>query len=98
MCAVSGVRSIMPPQMMESLISSSPLQGVRVVSLCINTPGPVAASRLQRLGATVIKIEPPSGDPLKNFAPGWYESLATGQTVITLDLKDPKGRGELDQF
>jgi alpha-methylacyl-CoA racemase len=84
--------------MKESPASSSPLQGVRVVSLCINTPGPVAASRMQRLGATVTKVEPPSGDPLKNFAPAWYESLANGQTVITLDLKDHAGRAELDQL
>lgn len=84
--------------MKESSTSSPPLQGVRVISLCINTPGPVAASRLQRLGATVTKVEPPSGDPLKNFAPAWYERLAKGQSVITLDLKDPAGRAELDQL
>ena len=83
--------------MKESSTILSPLQGVRVVSLCINTAGPVAASRLQRLGATVAKVEPPSGDPLR-LSPAWYESLARGQTVIKLDLKDAAGRAELDQL
>jgi alpha-methylacyl-CoA racemase len=75
-----------------------PLPGIRVVSLCINTPGPVAASRLVRLGASVTKVEPPSGDPLKLFATDWYQSLAKGQTVITLDLKDSSQRAQLDEL
>jgi alpha-methylacyl-CoA racemase len=82
---------------METPTNSLPLNGVRVVSLCINTPGPVAASRLQHMGANVTKVEPPSGDPLKAFAPEWYESLAKDQTVITLDLKDSAGRADLDE-
>jgi alpha-methylacyl-CoA racemase len=83
---------------METPTSPLPLQGLRIVSLCINTPGPVAASRLQRLGASVIKIEPPSGDPLKAFAPDWYQSLAKDQAVHTLDLKAPAARAELDKL
>lgn len=82
---------------MESPANSLPLDGIRIVSLCINTPGPVAASRLQHLGAGLIKVEPPAGDPLKIFAPEWYQSLAKGQTVITLDLKDSAARAELEQ-
>lgn len=74
------------------------LRGINVVSLSINTPGPVAASRLARLGATVTKIEPPTGDPLKTFARGWYDSLSRGQRIITLDLKDATGRAELDSL
>ena len=74
------------------------LRGITVVSLSINTPGPVAASRLARLGASVTKIEPPTGDPLKLFAREWYESLCKRQTVITLDLKDRGGRAELDRL
>lgn len=75
-----------------------PLEGIKVVSLGINTPGPVAASRLAGLGAQVTKVEPPAGDPLKTFAPAWYEQLRGGQNVITLDLKDPSGRARLDNL
>lgn len=78
--------------------NSELLHGVSIVSLSINTPGPVAASRLARLGASVTKIEPPAGDPLKMFARGWYDSLSSGQTVVTLDLKSPDGRRQLDSL
>ena len=88
----------MPTQKADTTTSSLPLDGLRVISLCINTPGPVAASRLQRLGVSVTKVEPPAGDPLKVFAPTWYESLARGQSVITLDLKDPAQRTQLDDL
>ncbi len=37
------------------------LDDVRVVSLAINLPGPLAAARLAEFGASVTKIEPPSG-------------------------------------
>ncbi|HEY6307313.1 MAG TPA: CoA transferase [Candidatus Angelobacter sp.] len=74
------------------------LQGVKIVSLSINAPGPVAAARLARLGAEVTKIEPPTGDPLKVAARPWYDSLCLGQTVVTLDLKDSIQRQRLDDL
>jgi crotonobetainyl-CoA:carnitine CoA-transferase CaiB-like acyl-CoA transferase len=80
------------------MTESELLRGINVVSLSINTPGPVAASRLARLGASVTKIEPPTGDPLKLFARDWYESLCRRQAMVTLDLKDPNGRAELDRL
>jgi crotonobetainyl-CoA:carnitine CoA-transferase CaiB-like acyl-CoA transferase len=75
---------------------SSLLEGVNVVSLALNAPGPVAAARLTKLGAEVTKIEPPAGDAISRAAPAWYESLCQGQTVLRLDLKDPTGRKKLD--
>jgi crotonobetainyl-CoA:carnitine CoA-transferase CaiB-like acyl-CoA transferase len=65
---------------------------VHVVSLAINLPGPLAVARLRALGATVTKIEPPTGDPLQAVVPAWYAELAEGQQVMTLDLKDPGDR------
>src|SRR6476661_2061879 len=73
------------------------LQGIKVVTLAVNLPGPVAASRLCELGAGVLKVEPPSGDPLARMCPSWYGSLAAGQTVISLDLKDEHDRAELER-
>lgn len=73
------------------------LTGVRVVSLAINLPGPLAAARLASLGARVTKVEPPAGDPMTMVAPSWYEELAGGQEVVTIDLKDPAGRAEVEQ-
>ena len=74
------------------------LHGIRIVSLALNAPGPVAAARLTQLGAEVTKIEPPSGDATSKAAPKWYESLCQGQTVLRLDLKDPTGRAQLDSM
>lgn len=83
---------------MNSPSSPSLLQGVKVVSLSINTPGPVAAARLAGMGAAVTKVEPPAGDPLKTAARTWYDSLCRGQTVITLDLKESGQRRQLDDL
>jgi alpha-methylacyl-CoA racemase len=74
------------------------LQGIKIVSLALNAPGPVAAARLTQLGAEVTKVEPPSGDATCNVAPKWYQSLCQGQTVLRLDLKDPDGRAQLDRM
>ncbi|HLW51592.1 MAG TPA: CoA transferase [Candidatus Angelobacter sp.] len=74
------------------------LQGIKVVSLCINTPGPLAAAELASMGAAITKVEPPAGDPLKTAARSWYDALARGQTVISLDLKDSVQRGRLDDL
>jgi crotonobetainyl-CoA:carnitine CoA-transferase CaiB-like acyl-CoA transferase len=94
-------------RMLESTqMSDNPLQtshhallrGLKIVSLCINTPGPVAAARLAALGALVTKVEPPAGDLLKAAAPKWYALLTRQQRVVTLDAKDPAQRAQLDDL
>ncbi|MEY8567046.1 CoA transferase [Corynebacteriaceae bacterium 7-707] len=72
-----------------------PLTGVTVVSLAVNLPGPAAARRLRLLGASVTKVEPPSGDPLALAAPDYYEHFTHGQRRVTLDLKTGEGQREL---
>jgi crotonobetainyl-CoA:carnitine CoA-transferase CaiB-like acyl-CoA transferase len=74
---------------------SSLLQGVKIISLALNVPGPVAAARLTKLGADVTKIEPPTGDATQSVAPELYSSLCQGQTVMRLDLKSEDGREKL---
>lgn len=74
-----------------------PLEGIRVVSLAINAPGPVAAARLRDFGASVLKIEPPSGDPMHHLGAGWYEELTGGMDILTLDLKDTAGLNALHE-
>ena len=74
---------------------SGPLAGVRVVTIAVNVPGPVAAARLAALGAHVTKVEPPGGDPLAAFVGAGYDELRVGQEVVTLDLKATDGRAAL---
>jgi crotonobetainyl-CoA:carnitine CoA-transferase CaiB-like acyl-CoA transferase len=75
-----------------------PLEGVQVVTLAVNLPGPAAAARLHDWGAAVVKVEPPAGDPLAQARPEWYEVLCRGQTVLRLDLKQAEGRRQLDPW
>jgi alpha-methylacyl-CoA racemase len=83
---------------MSSAAVPNLLTGIKVVSLSINAPGPVAAARLASMGATVTKVEPPAGDPLKIAARQWYDRLCRGQTVVTLDLKNSSQRRQLDDL
>jgi crotonobetainyl-CoA:carnitine CoA-transferase CaiB-like acyl-CoA transferase len=72
------------------------LDGIRVVSLATNLPGPLAVARLRAMGASVRKIEPPGGDLLERARPGWYRQLHEGIEVQRLDLKDPAVRAGVD--
>lgn len=76
-----------------------PLPDIRVVSIAINLPGPACARRLAEFGASVIKVEPPAergGDPMRHYAPSYYEELHQGIEVRALDLKASHGRQSLD--
>ena len=68
-------------------MSAAPLAGVRVVTIALNLPGPAAAARLQELGADVVTVLPPSGDPVATLVPALYEELHRGQSVRTVDMK-----------
>jgi crotonobetainyl-CoA:carnitine CoA-transferase CaiB-like acyl-CoA transferase len=68
-----------------------PLNGIRVVTIALNAPGPVAVSQLRAAGASVIKVEPSTGDPLQRYVPGWYRELHAGITVERIDLKSAEG-------
>jgi crotonobetainyl-CoA:carnitine CoA-transferase CaiB-like acyl-CoA transferase len=80
------------------MTTGGPLHGVRVVSTAVNVPGPAAAARLAALGAEVVKVEPPAGDPLEAASARWYAELSAGQQVVRLDLKDPAGLGRLEDL
>lgn len=74
------------------------LLGMRVVNLAVNLPGPAAARQLGQLGAAVVKVEPPSGDPMEGYHAAWYRDMALGHTVVRLDLKDQEDSARLDGF
>lgn len=64
-----------------------PLEGILVVDLTRYLPGPFASRELLRLGARVVRIEPPGGDPMRMTAPTWHEALNAGKESIRYDLK-----------
>lgn len=69
-----------------------------MVTLATNLPGPVAVARLRQLGAGVVKVEPPEGDPLARSCFAWYRVLAAGQQVVRLNLKQADGRARLEEI
>ncbi|MFL2764203.1 MAG: CaiB/BaiF CoA transferase family protein [Dehalococcoidia bacterium] len=70
---------------------SSLLSGVTVLDLTINVPGPFCSMNLSDLGARVIKIEPPGGDPLRSEKEMW-DNLNRGKESIVLNLKSTKDK------
>jgi crotonobetainyl-CoA:carnitine CoA-transferase CaiB-like acyl-CoA transferase len=60
------------------------LDGVTVVDFTRQLPGPYASRELLRLGARVVKIEPPDGDPTP---PNWYRALNEGKEVLAWDAR-----------
>jgi alpha-methylacyl-CoA racemase len=71
------------------------LDGVRVVSMALNAPGPLAVARLAAEGARVTKVEPPSGDPLQAFCRSFYDELHQRVRVERIDLKSADGIARL---
>lgn len=70
-----------------------PLEGALVVDLTRYLPGPFASRELLQLGARVVRIEPPGGDPMRETAPAWHEALNEGKESVTCDLKAEPDRG-----
>jgi formyl-CoA transferase len=75
-----------------------PLAGLRVLELGHFVAAPFATRLLGDLGAEIIKVEPPQGDPVRQWgsrhqghAP-WWSVHARNKRCITLDLKRPEAR------
>src|SRR5580658_10523489 len=67
------------------------LSGLRVLDLSIWRPGPYATSLLVPLGADVLKVEPPGGDPMRHYT-GLFGTVNAGKRSVVLDLKDAVDR------
>jgi crotonobetainyl-CoA:carnitine CoA-transferase CaiB-like acyl-CoA transferase len=65
----------------------NPLAGTAVADLTRYLPGPYASRELLRLGARVVKVEPPEGDPARHASPGPYEALNEGKEIVTWDAR-----------
>ena len=77
------------------MYSNAFLDGIRVVTIAQNVPGPLAAARIRKAGAEVIKIEPPAGDPFLALSPAWHAEMHEGISIERLDLKAEEGRARL---
>lgn len=75
-----------------------PLDGLVVVESCRRVQGPLAGHLLRLLGATVVRVEPPGGDPLRWVAPlsgdcsARFLALNRGKQVVEADITTAAGR------
>jgi len=79
------------------IIDMKPLKGVKVITTATHLPGPMAAQSLRQWGATVLKVEPLSGDFLFHYYPDWYKELHKGIKILRLDLKSENDQRKLYQ-
>ena len=76
---------------------TGPLSDIRVLEFSQIVAGPVAGLNLSDLGADVIKVEPPTGDPhrfVTTTVPGeskMYQGNNRGKRGIVIDLQDSRG-------
>jgi alpha-methylacyl-CoA racemase len=63
-----------------------PLDGILVVDFTRYLPGAYAARELLRLGARVVRVEPPAGDPMRSTATAWDAALRAGMESVACEL------------
>jgi alpha-methylacyl-CoA racemase len=78
----------------NGIVDGAPLDGITVVDLTRYLPGPYCTRMLADLGAAVVKVEPPEGDPVRTVA--WYSLLNDHKRIVVMDLRDEHARRELD--
>lgn len=72
------------------------MDGFRVLDLSLFLPGPMLSQTLADHGADVIKVEPPTGEPVRNvgYVEGgvttWFRNTHRGKRSVVLDLKSPE--------
>ncbi len=86
----------------------SSLSGLRVVELGVWVAAPAAGALLADWGADVVKVEPPTGDPMrsafgslgigKDFPNPAFGQDNRGKRSVVLDLRDPAARDRLEEL
>ncbi|MFE3883688.1 CoA transferase [Streptomyces lydicus] len=83
---------------------SLPLSGLTVLEAGRRVQAPLAAHLLGLLGADVVRIEPPGGDPLRGMPPcaegvsARWLALNRGKRAVEIDIKSAAGQGALREL
>ena len=83
---------------------NKPLAGIRVLTLEQFGAGPYGTMFMAELGAEVIKVESPDGDPSRQVGPyrlgkddsEYFQAWNLGKKSVTLDLKSKEGRAQFE--
>jgi len=84
--------------MTDNALKNGPLSGIKVLELGQLIAGPFAGKTLADFGAEVIKVEPPEGDPLRQWrllhegTSVWWQVQSRNKQSITLDLRQEADR------
>src|SRR5690349_25175413 len=80
----------------------SPLSGIRIVEQGTFITGPCAGMMLADLGADVVKVESPTGDPYRSYQGGQFsphfQAYNRNKRSIALDLNVPADRQVFDEL
>jgi crotonobetainyl-CoA:carnitine CoA-transferase CaiB-like acyl-CoA transferase len=83
-------------------VSFEPLSGVRVVDVTTSLAGPYCTEILAALGADVIKVEPPGGDPARDWGPPFaggtgalFQNANASKRSLAVSLGSDEGRDVL---
>lgn len=84
--------------------SSKPLAGIRVLTLEQFGAGPYGTMFMAELGAEVIKVEAPDGDPSRQVGPyrlgkddsEYFQAWNLGKKSVTIDMKSAAGRAQFE--
>jgi crotonobetainyl-CoA:carnitine CoA-transferase CaiB-like acyl-CoA transferase len=96
---VAGTRSVLHPiswslaagrRVNAGSNAGAPLAGIRVLDFGAFVAGPMVSTGLADLGADVIKVEPPRGDPLRNIY-RFYIAANRGKRSISIEMKHDEG-------
>ncbi|MGX2993974.1 CoA transferase [Streptomyces sp. JNUCC 64] len=93
-----------PPPATAPATPDGPLTGLTVLEAGRRIQAPLAAHLLGLLGADVVRIEPPGGDPLRGMPPAcsgtsarWL-ALNRHKRAVEIDIKDPADRVRLREL
>ncbi|OWZ22223.1 Formyl-coenzyme A transferase [Phytophthora megakarya] len=82
-----------------------PLEGIRVVECGHLIAGPFAGTILSYFGADVIKVEPPTGDQVRDYreldstkTSLWWYSLGRNKRSVVIDMKKEEGRKLIEEL
>ncbi len=81
-----------------------PLAGIRVLDATSNIAGPYGGAVLADLGAEVLKIETPAGDPSRSMSPvdgdrsAYFHIVNRNKDVEAIDLKSSEGKTRLNEL
>ena len=86
------------------MAASGPLVGIKVLEFTQIIAGPAGCQHLADLGADVIKVEPPEGEPWRlsqQFIPlesKTYQSLNRGKRSLAIDLGKPEAQAAIHRL